>query len=166
MSRCTTPRVRVLERAGDLAPDVGRLRRAQPGVGVEETAEAPAGEELEHHERDVVLTPVVHRHHVGVVERRRHLGLGAEPAEEPGVLRQREVEDLDPDPPLQADVVGHVDATARARADRREQAVPAGEHTAGEIGDATDRHRVTVPAAPSRAAAPPRGDGRTRWVRR
>ncbi len=159
-------RVRVLECARDLAPDVGGLRRAQPGVGIEETAQAPTGEQLEHHERDVVLAPVVHRHHVGVVERRRHLGLGAEPAEEAGVLRQREVEDLDPDPPLQAHVVGHVDATTRACTDRSEQAVPAGEHTAGEVGDATTRHRGTVPAVPSRAVAPGRGDGRMRWVRR
>ena len=53
------------------------------------------------------------------------------------------------DPPLEAHVVGHVDATARARADGREQAVPAGEDAAGEIGDAGDRHRVTVPAATS-----------------
>ena len=55
---------------------------------------------------------------------------------------------LDRDASPQPDVVGHVDATARARADRREQAVPAGEDAAGEIGDATDRHRVKVPAAP------------------
>ena len=66
------------------------------------------------------------------------------------------------DPPAQPDVVGDVDATARARTDRREQAVPAGEDTAGEVGDATDRHRVTVPAGPARTAAPQR----RRWPMR
>ena len=50
------------------------------------------------------------------------------------------MEHLHRDPAAQPDVVGHVDATARARADRREQAVAAGEHAAGEVGDATDRH--------------------------
>ena len=35
-------RVRVLERAGDLAPDVRRLRRAQPRAGVEQAAQAAA----------------------------------------------------------------------------------------------------------------------------
>ena len=58
------------------------------------------------------------------------------------------------DPALQADVVGDVDATARACADRCEQAVTTGEDTAGEVGDAGDRHRVTVPAAPADIAAP------------
>ena len=155
MSRCTTPRACAYSSAlGDLPPDVRGLRRTQAPVGVEHAAQAAAGEQLEHHERDVVLAPVVDRHHVGVVERRRHLGLGPEPAQEPGVLGQREVQDLHPDPALEADVVGDVDATARACTDRCEQAVATGEDTAGEIGDAGDRHRVTVPAAPRRSAAP------------
>ena len=43
MSRCTTPaRVRVLERARDLTADVRGLRRAEPGAGVEQAAEAAA----------------------------------------------------------------------------------------------------------------------------
>src|SRR4029079_11561642 len=129
-------------------------------------AQAAAGEELEHHERDLVLTPVVDRHDVGVVERRRHLGLGPEAPEEPGVLGQREVQDLDPDPALEADVVGHVDAAARAGTDRSEQAVTPSGYTAGEVGDAGDRHRVTVPAAPREFAARETPPGRWSHSRR
>ena len=87
-------RVRVLERARDLAAHVRGLRRTQARVGVEHPAQAAAGEQLEHHERHVVLAPVVDRHHVGVVERRGHLGLGPEAAQEAGVLGQGEVQDL------------------------------------------------------------------------
>ena len=144
MSRCTTPaRVRVLERARR-----PRGRRARPATdvsrvaGVEHAAEAAALEQLEHHERHVVLAPVVDRHDVRVVQRRRDLRLGAEAAEEPGVVGERGVQHLHRDAAPQADVVGDVDATARAGADRREQAVAAGEDAAGEVGDAGDRHRV------------------------
>ena len=58
------------------------------------------------------------------------------------------------DPALEADVVGHVDASARAGADGAEQAVPAGEDASGEIGDSGGRHRRTVPAGPRDPAAP------------
>src|SRR5438034_5351096 len=99
-----------------------------------------------------------------MVERGGDLRLGTEPTQEPGVLGQGEVQHLDPYPPLETDVVGHVDATARARTDGTEQAVAAGEDAAGEVGDAGNRHRVTVPAAPRRSVA--WGDGRARRTRR
>ena len=132
--------VRVLERGRDLPADVDRLRGREPLAGVEQAAQASAPQQLEHHERHVVVAPVVDRHHVRMVQRGRHLRLGAEAAEEAGVVGEGGVEHLHRDPAAQPDVVRHVDATARARADRREQAVAAGEHAAGEIGDATDRH--------------------------
>ncbi len=134
--------VRVLERGRDLPSDVDGLRRGESLAGVEQASEASASQELEHHERHVVVAPVVHRHHVRVVQRGRDLRLGAEPPQETGVVREGEVEHLHRDAAAEPNVVGHVDATARARADRREQAVPAGEDSAGEIGDATDRHSV------------------------
>jgi hypothetical protein len=133
--------VRVLERGRDLAPDVGRLRRRAAGTGVEEAAQAAPLEQLEDHERDLVVAPVVDRHDVGVVQGRGDLGLGAEPPEEAPVVGEAGVEDLHRHPPAQLHVVGHVDATARARADGREHAVPGGEDAPGELGDAADRHR-------------------------
>ena len=140
-------RVRVLERAGDLTTDVRGLRRAQARAGVEHGAQAAAGEQFEHHERDVVLAPVVHRHHVRVVEAGGDLGLGPEAAQEAGVLGEGEVQHLDRDAAAQPHVVGHVHPTGRARADRGEQAIATGEDAAGEVTDTTARHRATVPAA-------------------
>src|SRR6266511_4597276 len=120
--------------------DVGRLGRGQPEAFIEDAAKTAARQQLEHHEGDGVLAPVEHGGDVGMVERRRDLGFGAEPAEEPGVVCQRRVEDLHRDASPEPDVVGDVDAPAGAGADRREQPVPVGEHPAGEIGQAAQRH--------------------------
>ena len=149
-SRWTTPAgVRVLEALGDLAADVRRLRRGEPAAGVEQGPQRAAREELEHHERHAgVLAPVVDGDDVGMVQRGGELGLGPEPAQEPGVLGEGPVEHLDRDAPAQPDVVGHVHAAARACTDRGEQAVAAGEDAADEVGDAGQGHPSTVPERP------------------
>ncbi|MNC86743.1 hypothetical protein D3C83_24170 [compost metagenome] len=130
----------VVEPGGDLAADGGGLRRAQPVAPVEQAAEAAALEELEDHERGLVLPPVVDRHHVRVVQRGGHLRLGAEPPEEAGVVGQGGVEDLDRHLALEAHVPGGVDAPARPRPQGGHQAVPAGQDTAGQIGHAARPH--------------------------
>ncbi len=107
--------VGVLQCRGDLAADVRGLREREVLAGVEQPPQAPAPQQLEHHERHVVVAPVVDGHHVRVVERRRDLRLRTEAAEEPGVVGEGGVEHLHRDAAAQPDVVGHVDATARAR---------------------------------------------------
>ena len=106
----------------------------------------------------LVLAPVVDGHDVRVVQRRRVLGLGAEAAEEPGVVGERRVQHLHRDPAPQPDVVGDVDAPAPTCTDRRDQAVPVGEDAARPDRrrrseawrNGTERlpeHRGTPPAA-------------------
>jgi hypothetical protein len=112
--------MRVRKRGGDVPAGVGGLRRRQPDALVEHAPEAAAREELEHHERDGVLAPVEDRHHVRVVERGGELGLGAETAEEPGVVGQRPVQNFHRDATAEAHVVGDVHASTAARTDRGE----------------------------------------------
>ena len=132
----------ILERRGDLGANVDGLGGSQVFARVEQASQAPAAQQLEHHERHVVIAPVVDRHHVRMVQGGGDLCLGAEAPEEAGVVGERGVEHFHRHPAPQPGVVRDVDATARARADRREQAVSAGKNTAGEIGDATDRHAI------------------------
>ena len=85
-----------------------------------------------------------------VVGRRRRLSRTTDdglerPAErrhaQPGVVRERGVQDLHRNAAAEADVVGHVHPTAGARSDRTEQAVAPGEHASDEVGDgARDEH--------------------------
>ena len=110
-------------------------------------AQAAAFEQLEHHERHVVLAPVVDRDDVRVVQRRRELGLGAEPAEERGVVGQRRVQHLDRDATPQALVIGDVDATARAGTDGAMQQIAAREHPARRSLPALPGMPTTVAAA-------------------
>ena len=89
----------VRERGAHLPADVRRLLGREALAGVEHGSQRAALQELEHHERDaVVLAPVVHGHDVGVVQRCGHLGLGPEPAQEPAVVGEGPVQDLDRDP--------------------------------------------------------------------
>ncbi len=105
----------------DEAADVAGLRRRQLQPCIEHPPQRATLEQLDDHERDaLVLAPVVDGHHVRVVERGGELGLRAEPAEEPGVVRERGVEHLHRDTTTKADVVGHVHPAAGARSDRTE----------------------------------------------
>ena len=125
--------VRVLERRRDVATDPGGLRHAEERLPVEHRPEAAALEQLEHHERHVVLAPVVDGDDVRMVQRGRDLRLGPEPAEERRVLGQRRVQHLDRDATTQPGVLGDVHATARTGSDGRVQPVTAREHPAREI---------------------------------
>ena len=84
--------------------------------------------------------PVVDGDDVGVMQRRGQLGLGPEPAQEPGVVGQGGVEDLDGHLPLEPHIPGGVDAPARPRPQGGNQAVPAGQDTAGQVGHAACPH--------------------------
>ena len=134
-------RVRVLQRRRDVATDAGRLGDGQQRTLIEHRPEAAALQELEHHERHVVLAPVVDRDDVGVVQRRGELRLGPEPSQECRVVGQRGVEHLHRDLSAQPLVVGDVDAAARAGTDRTVQQVTTGEHPARkEVARNTSRH--------------------------
>ena len=119
----TRPTIAVEARARISHGDREGVGRRQPVTPVEEAAEAPALEKLQHHEGRFILPPVVDGHDVGMVERGGQLGLGAEAAEEPGVVGQGGVEDLDGDLPLEAHVPSGVDAPARPRPQGGDQAM-------------------------------------------
>ncbi len=162
-------RVRVLERRGNVAADARSLRHRQERVLVEHRAQRSALEQLEHHERHVVVAPVVDGDDVGMVQRGGQLRLGPEAAQEGGVLGQRRVQHLHRHPATQAGVVGDVDATARAGADGAVQQVPTREHTAREVAHRTAGHgfngsgrpratRVTSASSPFPRVGPPTGN--------
>ncbi len=135
--------VGVVQRLGDLASDERRLGGRQVGTTIEEGAQRPAAQQLDHHEREtVVLPPVVDGHDVGVVQRGGELRLGLEAAHEPGVVAEPGLEDLDGDAASEPDVVGQVDPPARARADRRQQPIAGDEHPADEVGNRALGHRL------------------------
>ena len=75
-----------------------------------------------------------------MVQRRRELGLGAEATQEPGVVGQGGVQDLDRDLAAQADVVGDVDATRSPGSDRGKEAITAGQDATNQVGDAAQCH--------------------------
>ncbi len=86
--------VRVLERGRDIAPHARRLRNRQVVALIEHPSQRAALEQLEHHERNVVVAPIVHGDDVRVVQRRRELGFGPEAPEEGGVLGEGRVQHL------------------------------------------------------------------------
>ena len=135
--------VRVLERGRDVAADAGGLRNGKVRVLVEDRAKAAAFEQLEHHERHVVLAPVVDGDDVRMVQRRRDLSFGAEAAQERGVLGERGVQDLDRDATAEAGVLGEVHPTARAGPDGRMQEIAAREDTTREVAHETSGHGDT-----------------------
>ena len=143
MSRCRIPRVRVLERGRDVAADAGGLRHREVRVLVEDRTEAAALEQLEDHERDVVLAPVVDGDDVRMMQGRRDLGFGAEAAQERGVLGERSMQDLDRDAAAEAGVLGEVHPTARAGPDGRMQEIAAREDTTREVAHETSGHGDT-----------------------
>jgi metallophosphoesterase superfamily enzyme len=75
-----------------------------------------------------------------VVQRRRELCLGAEAAQEAGIVGERGVQHLHRDATTETDVVGHVHPATGARSDRTEQAVAPGEHASDEVGDCASGH--------------------------
>ena len=177
--------VRVVERGGDLAADVRGLRGREPVPGVEHAAQRAAGEQLEHHERHAVLAPVVDRHHVRVVQRRRELRLGAEAPQEAGVVRERGVQAPSPRRdgeggrrrprtpgrwrPIRSHRAGGSARRARVRRGRRRCFRP---FPRGYRPDCPDpRHPTDVPRATRaqrdrvRAMARPRGRGDTVPIR-
>src|SRR5438105_15810505 len=87
-----------------------------------------------------------------MVQRRRELRLGAETAEERGVLGKRGVEHLHRDATAEARVLGDVHAAARTGTDRAVEEVATGQHAAREVAHRasghTDNATCQVPARP------------------
>jgi hypothetical protein len=80
---------------------------------------------------------------VRVVQGSRHLRLGAEAAQEPGITREAAVEHLHRDPPTKAHVVGEEHPSARARTDGCEESVSTREDATDEVGDGSARHAAS-----------------------
>jgi hypothetical protein len=135
------PGVGVGQSGRHLAANRGGLGGCEALPTVEEAAQAPALQELEHHERGVVLAPVVDVDDARMMERRGQLRLGAEAPQEPGVVGQGGVEDLDRHPAAQADVPGGIHPPGGAGADGGDEAVTAGQDPAGQVGHATRTHQ-------------------------
>ena len=91
-----------------------------------------------------------------MVQRRCGSSLRAKPAQEHGIVGKTVVQHLDGNPTPEPDVLRDVDASARARADRGQQAVSTREHTADQVRDGAERHGFTVPAARGAAVSRPR----------
>ena len=88
--------VRVIDRGEDLPEDVRRLRGREPPLRREDVPQARAPDELHHHVVDAVdRAPVVHGRDVRVIQHCGRASLPAEPVDEPGVARERAMEDLD-----------------------------------------------------------------------
>ena len=163
-------RVRVLERGRDVAADARGLRHREVRVLVEDRAEAAAFEQLEHHERDVVLAPVVDGDDVRMVQRRRDLGFGAEAAQERGVLGERGVQDLDRDAAPQAGCPrrGTPDRSSRSRWPNARDNGPRGHDPRGRSRDFGPWRHTVVAAMPHNVApgARPARVARLRLARR
>ncbi len=159
--------VGVVESAARFEPDDEGLGRGQDPALIEHRAEAPAPEVLGHQVGHVVLAPVIHRHHVGVIHGRGGLSLGPEASQEGLVVGQGGVEDLDGDPTTQRHVVGQVHRRRRAGPDRGQQAVARREHQTDAVGQPGQRHphRLVVTAVwfrtPSRRRRPIRSPARS-----
>ena len=88
--------VRGLEGEQRLADDLGRLRRLEPDVRVQQLARGAPADELHDHVVDAVdRAPVVDRDDVRVGEGRRRARLVAEPIDESLVSGEGSVQDLD-----------------------------------------------------------------------
>jgi hypothetical protein len=81
----------------------------------------------------------MHRHHVGVVERRRQLGLPEEALAEAGVARQLRRDQLQGDLPLEPEVLRQVDDAHPAPADHRLD--PVTRQIGADVGIRLDAHR-------------------------
>ena len=149
--------VRVRQRGRDVTTDARRLRDGQARALVEHRPQASTLEKFEDHERHFVLAPVVHGDDVRMMERRRELRLGPEPAQERRVLGEGCVQHLDRDAPAQPRVLGHVDAPARAGTDRVVQQITVRENSTGEVADGTAGHVTTLVVASLGARAPTDG---------
>ena len=146
--------MRVLEGRCHLSPDLQTLRGGEEGARVEQRPQRPSSQQLDNHERHaVVLAPVVDRHDVRVVQRRRELRFGTEPPDEPGVVGESRLEHLDRDPTPEPHVVGEVDPPARAHADRSQQPVPVHEDAPDLVGDGAASHHARLRATSPDLAA-------------
>ena len=109
-------------------------------LAVQDGAQGAALQVLRDQERQVLLAPVVDGDEVGVVQRRRGLGLGLEATQEHGVVGQRRVQHLDRHAAAELHVVGHVDLGGRAGTDQGREPVPIGEHPTDQLAHRCGSH--------------------------
>ncbi len=129
--------------------DGGRLGRAEARPGVEQVAQAPAGEVLEDEEGPVLLlAPVEDAHQVRVVEGGDGLGLGTEAPQEGAVGAEAGMEELHRHPAVQPGVVGGVDVRGGASAEPGVQPVATREHAADLVGDRRHLNSSASPPPP------------------
>jgi hypothetical protein len=148
--------VGIVQAVGHLEPHLEGLGRGEAVPPVQEIPKAAPLEELKHQVRAVLgLAPVVDPHDVGVVERRRLLGLGSEAAQEDLVLGQAGVKDLHRHAPTQGDVLGEEDVGRAPRSDGRHQAVPAAQDSADLVGHSRRGHGSRVVAEGARSGDRP-----------
>ena len=153
--------VGVVEGPGGLEAEEQRLGRGAAQALVEQVPEAAAAQVLGDEVRGApVVAPVVDGEDVRVVQGRRRLGLGPEPAEERLVVGEGLVQDLHRDAALQPNVIGEEDLGRRTGADRRDEPVPAAEHTTDLVCRTGHDHPARVSGAPVGLVPPPRPDWR------
>ena len=137
------PGVGVGEAGGGLQAHLGGLGGAEHPA-VQDLAQAPAGQVLEHHIGQlVVLAPVVDRHDVGMAQPGGTAGLGLEAAPEGLVGGQAGVQDLDGHRPPQHVVLGQIHGRRGARPEGTDQEIAVTQHPAEQIS--CHRHPVRLP---------------------
>ena len=132
--------VAMREREGrrDLGGDLGRLARVERRLGADEVAQRPALDVLHDDEvRAVLLSPVVDRDDVGMVQVRRRLCLTAEALDERRLARVLGEQRLHGDGPVQELIVREIDLGHPALRDLALDLVairkdPAGQRHGGE----------------------------------
>ena len=130
------PGVRVGQALRHLGSQMRGLGVGEPVAPVEQVAQRPAAEILQHQIRPVgVLAPVEHPQHVGMVQGGDRAGLGPESLQKGLVAGQPGLEHLDRDVPLQAHVFGEIDVSRGASAQSGEQPVPLPKDPADGIRD-------------------------------
>jgi hypothetical protein len=158
--------VRVLEGRERLLEDVGRLRRREDALGVQDLADREPGDVLHHHVVDPVdASPVVDGHDVLVVEVGGGACLPAEAFDEARVAREVPVQDLDRHRAFEHRVAGAVDLAHATRGDTIDDVVATVERVqrereiraSGPLGDGALRDG-RLPSLLGRC-------GRTTWAR-
>ncbi len=135
-------RVRLVERARDLAQDVERPGRVEPALPQQHPAEVLALRQPHREEEHPVgLARVVDRQDVRVFQGRGEPRLAQEPLPEVLVVGELRRQDLQRDPAPEVDVFRQIDDALAAAAQHRLDAVVAEERSGSEVGG---RHRRRV----------------------
>ncbi|CAB4604246.1 unannotated protein [freshwater metagenome] len=136
--------LRVIEGVGRFDTDMPGLSEVESGPGVEQSPKRSAGQHLGDEIGNVTLSPVVHRHHVRMVQRRSGLRFRPESLQERRVSGESIMKHLDRDTSTQNHVVGEVNGGGCPGADGSEQPVATPEYLTDPVGGAGDGHSPRV----------------------